>query len=98
MSSSVSATNSVLNQIPEAYEKVPEGLGFTDRLQPFYRRVIGDDISFDFCSGALYDSEQLLLRCSGTYYLMSPKASDQAAGRENSGLQQRLASLMGKVS
>lgn len=34
------------DHIPEGFEPVPEGLGFTDRLQPLFRRVQGDAISF----------------------------------------------------
>ncbi|MEM6544114.1 MAG: PaaI family thioesterase [Pseudomonadota bacterium] len=172
MSASTSGTTSVLVQIPDGYQKVPEGLGFTDRLQPFYRRIIGDEVSFGFivgdqhlnsmgichggalmtladvaaaaslyhrrktpgrmptvnlscdfvsaaragrwvhskadhvepkkrfgfCSGAVYDGEQLLLRYSGTYYLTTPTASDQAQGVERSEAQQRLATLMGDAS
>jgi uncharacterized protein (TIGR00369 family) len=33
---------------PEGFERMPEGLGFGDRLQPFYRRVTGRDVSFGF--------------------------------------------------
>lgn len=32
--------------VPEGFERLPEGLGFGDRLQPFYRRVRGDKVSF----------------------------------------------------
>ena len=31
---------------PEGFQQLPEGLGFGDRLQPFYRRVRGDRVSF----------------------------------------------------
>lgn len=33
---------------PEGYQRVPEGLGFSDRLQPYFRRVDGEDVSFGF--------------------------------------------------
>jgi len=33
---------------PAGFERMPEGLGFGDRLQPFYRRVTGQDVSFGF--------------------------------------------------
>ena len=31
---------------PEGYERMPEGLGFGDHLQPFYRRIDAEDVSF----------------------------------------------------
>jgi uncharacterized protein (TIGR00369 family) len=34
--------------VPAGYEIVATGLGFSDRLQPYYRRVAGDDVSFGF--------------------------------------------------
>lgn len=34
--------------VPEGYQRVPSKLGFSDRLQPYYRRVDGDDVSFGF--------------------------------------------------
>jgi len=34
--------------IPDGYKPMPEGLGFTDRLQPVYRRIDGRDVSFGF--------------------------------------------------
>ncbi len=34
--------------VPAGYEPVASGLGFSDRLQPYYRRVDGDDVSFGF--------------------------------------------------
>jgi uncharacterized protein (TIGR00369 family) len=33
---------------PPGYEPVPSGLGFSDRLQPYYRRIDGDDVSLGF--------------------------------------------------
>ncbi|MAT93255.1 MAG: thioesterase [Halioglobus sp.] len=32
--------------VPEGFEIVPEGFGFIDVLQPLYRRVEGDSVSF----------------------------------------------------
>jgi uncharacterized protein (TIGR00369 family) len=32
--------------VPEGFGEVPRGLGYTDTLQPFYRRVEGDKASF----------------------------------------------------
>jgi uncharacterized protein (TIGR00369 family) len=32
--------------VPAGFEPVPEGLGYTDTLQPFYRRVQGGAVSF----------------------------------------------------
>ncbi len=34
--------------VPDGYELMPEGLGFADRLQPFYRRREGRSVSFGF--------------------------------------------------
>ncbi len=34
--------------VPEGFVRMPEGLGFGDRLQPFYRRIVGRDVSFGF--------------------------------------------------
>lgn len=33
-------------QVPEGFEQLPEGLGFTDSLAPCYRRVDGEQASF----------------------------------------------------
>ncbi|KZX60142.1 thioesterase [Halioglobus sp. HI00S01] len=35
-----------VEQVPEGFELLPEGLGFTDNLQPCYRRLRGDDLAF----------------------------------------------------
>lgn len=35
--------------VPAGYEIVRTGLGFSDWLQPYYRRRDGDDISFGLC-------------------------------------------------
>ena len=32
--------------VPDGFVPLPEGLGFSDYLQPSYRRIEGDDISF----------------------------------------------------
>jgi len=32
--------------VPEGFEQLPQGLGFTDNLQPCYRRVRGTEVSF----------------------------------------------------
>jgi uncharacterized protein (TIGR00369 family) len=32
--------------VPQGYEQLPEGLGFGDRLQPFYRRIQDREVSF----------------------------------------------------
>ena len=37
--------------IPEGYVRMPEGLGFGDRLQPLYRRVSERDLSLGFVVG-----------------------------------------------
>lgn len=41
--------------VPEGYEPMPEGLGFADRLRPFYRRRRGREVSF----GLLVDTQHL---------------------------------------
>lgn len=33
-------------QVPKGFEQLPEGLGYTDSLQPSYRRIDGDEVSF----------------------------------------------------
>ncbi len=33
-------------EVPEGFERLPEGLGYTDTLQPLYRRLDGDTICF----------------------------------------------------
>jgi uncharacterized protein (TIGR00369 family) len=40
-------------RVPEGFEPVPDGLGFTDVLQPLYRKVQGESISL----GLLVDSQ-----------------------------------------
>ena len=35
-----------IEQVPEGFTRIPEGLGFSDNLQPVYRRVEGDSVSF----------------------------------------------------
>lgn len=35
-----------VQQPPEGFEQLPEGLGYTDSLQPSYRKVEGDLVSF----------------------------------------------------
>ncbi len=32
--------------VPEGFQPVPGGLGFADNLQPFYRRIAADEVSF----------------------------------------------------
>lgn len=34
--------------VPAGFERMPTGLGFTDTLQPFYRRVTEEGITFGF--------------------------------------------------
>lgn len=31
--------------VPAGFERVPEGLGFTDTIQPLYRRLVGNSVS-----------------------------------------------------
>ena len=33
------------DEVPAGFERLPEGLGFSDRLQPSYRRLEGDSVS-----------------------------------------------------
>jgi uncharacterized protein (TIGR00369 family) len=35
-----------MDSIPDGFELLPQGLGFTDALQPSYRRIEGDAVSF----------------------------------------------------
>ncbi|WP_241505740.1 PaaI family thioesterase [Parahaliea mediterranea] len=35
-----------LAPVPEGFEQVPRGMGFTDNLQPFYRRVSAEGVTF----------------------------------------------------
>lgn len=35
-----------IEAVPEGFVRMPEGLGFTDTLQPSYRRIEGDTVSF----------------------------------------------------
>jgi len=32
--------------IPEGFERLPEGFGYVDSMQPVYRRIAGDQVSF----------------------------------------------------
>ena len=34
------------DRVPEGFERVPEGLGYTDTLQPLYRRADGESVSY----------------------------------------------------
>lgn len=37
--------------VPEGYTRMPKGLGFGDRLQPLYRRIVDRAVSFGFVVG-----------------------------------------------
>ncbi len=37
--------------VPSGFKAVPEGLGFSDTLQPSYLRTEGDEVSFGFLAG-----------------------------------------------
>ena len=39
-------TEIVREQVPEGFELIPEGLGYTDTLQPCYRKLEGSEVSF----------------------------------------------------
>ena len=36
----------VIEAVPQGFEQLPEGLGYTDTLQPSYRRIEGSAVSF----------------------------------------------------
>ncbi len=36
----------VLDEVPSGFERLPTGLGFSDALQPVYRRIDEQDVSF----------------------------------------------------
>lgn len=39
-------SEAIIEQVPEGFIPMPQGLGFSDTLQPSYRRVEGDSVSF----------------------------------------------------
>lgn len=39
-------SDDIVGVVPEGFEPLPEGLGFTDCLQPSYRRIEGDSANF----------------------------------------------------
>jgi uncharacterized protein (TIGR00369 family) len=39
-------SESVVEPVPEGFVPLPQGLGYTDTLQPCYRRLEGDSVSF----------------------------------------------------
>ena len=39
-------SDTIAQQVPEGFLPMPSGLGFTDNLQPSYRRIQGDSVSF----------------------------------------------------
>lgn len=39
-------TDTIIEAVPEGFELLPEGLGFTDRLRPCYRKQEGDAVVF----------------------------------------------------
>ena len=39
-------TETVFEEVPPGFEQLPSGLGYTDSLQPCYRKVVGDSASF----------------------------------------------------
>jgi uncharacterized protein (TIGR00369 family) len=39
-------SDTTVQQVPEGFLPMPSGLGFTDKLQPSYRRIQGDSVSF----------------------------------------------------
>ena len=43
-----SDTDTASRVVPEGFRLMPEGLGFGDLLQPFYRRVTGREVSLGF--------------------------------------------------
>ncbi|QFU76201.1 PaaI family thioesterase [Halioglobus maricola] len=45
--------NDTVEQVPEGFQLLPDGLGFTDNLQPCYRRLEGSELAF----GLLVDKQ-----------------------------------------
>jgi uncharacterized protein (TIGR00369 family) len=41
-------TEFAVDDVPAGFVQLPQGLGFTDNLQPCYRKVEGDQVSFGF--------------------------------------------------
>lgn len=41
---------------PKGFDRVPEGLGFSDSLQPFYRRIDGDSVSIGLVVSAQHSN------------------------------------------
>jgi hypothetical protein len=39
-------SDTTVQQVPGGFLPMPSGLGFTDNLQPSYRRIQGDSVSF----------------------------------------------------
>jgi len=39
-------SDTAVDTVPEGFLPMPEGLGFTDKLQPSFRRIEGDSVSF----------------------------------------------------
>ncbi len=39
-------SDTTVQPVPEGFTRMPSGLGFTDNLQPSYRRIEGDSVSF----------------------------------------------------
>lgn len=39
-------SDTTVDQVPQGFLRMPEGLGFSDQLQPSYRRIEGDSVSF----------------------------------------------------
>ncbi len=39
-------SETAVETVPAEFERLPAGLGYTDSLQPVYRRIAGEDVSF----------------------------------------------------
>lgn len=44
-------TQAQAEAIPAGFQPVPEGLGFSDTIQPSYLRIEGEEVSFGFLAG-----------------------------------------------
>ncbi len=45
-----------IESVPDGYEPLPEGLGFTDNLKPCYRRLEGDELTFGLLVGSQHSN------------------------------------------
>ena len=61
--------------VPQGFTRMPVGLGFTDTLQPSYRRIEGDSVSFGLVVESQHSNSLgichggIVARFNGTFYL-----------------------------